>query len=274
MVLAPYIAGGHQRCNAGKDLGAILGKGGVDYMIIPVGDKRYENAARTTVTTKGQGAGAGLICTYSLAITAFDSPVRHGHNQLSLPDVSFNGTDEYGSIPDTDFLSFGDGVTDEAFSGGIWVNVETGSDRSLLGKYGGNPDREYWFNMDNPRPQLNLADASGPFVITRRADNPAPTGALMYLGFTYNGVGGANAADGITLYVNGGETPSTATNNASYVAMENGPKTFGLGSWQGSAGNLFRDRMGGGDFGPYLTHRGLSTIDHSQIYRIGRAAHQ
>ena len=66
--------GSHRRIQAYRDIGAIFGSGGDAYAHIPIGDQRNENAGRTTVTTEGQGAGAGLVFTYSEAVDAWDVP--------------------------------------------------------------------------------------------------------------------------------------------------------------------------------------------------------
>ncbi|KKL14008.1 hypothetical protein LCGC14_2520030, partial [marine sediment metagenome] len=77
-----------------KEIGDILGAGGVAYAIVPIGDATKENAARTTVTTVGAGAGNGLVFTYSEARTSFDAATEYRRNRGRLPRQIFNGSDE------------------------------------------------------------------------------------------------------------------------------------------------------------------------------------
>ena len=56
-----------------------------------------------------------------------------------------------------------------------------------------------------------------------------------FIVLTYAGTGGDSAASGMNLYVNRGLASSTSTNNASYVAMEDGASTVSIGGRNGHA---------------------------------------
>ncbi len=62
-----------------------------------------------------------------------------------------------------------------------------------------------------------------------------------YVAATYDGSGGANAADGLTLYVDGLPVPSKPEKTSKYVAMENSKQPVLIGI-QGSNG--FKGQIG------------------------------
>lgn len=170
-------------------------------------------AGDTTTTTT-----LGRVWTWDATIAARITP--QGNGVL----VTFNGTTNEADTPDTADLSFGNGTTDSPMSIVALCNVtDTAVTRSIFCK--GNPSSpsgEYGFQIiSNDALQLRLVDQSAS-VTANRASNAAITmGSLALFGGTYSGVGGATAANGITLYQNGAVIASTAVNNASYVAMEN-----------------------------------------------------
>ena len=69
----------------------------------------------------------------------------------------------------------------------------------------------------------------------------------------------------------GGIAPATATNNPSYVAMENRGSTVGLGSL-GGGGGQFGGKMAGGPLGPLFTKKQLSPDGVSALHEMGRQA--
>lgn len=164
---------------------------------------------------QGDGGPAG---TYSATAQGRLSTLGKG---LAL---SFNGTDQYLTVADSDRLSFGNGTTDQAFSLVALVNVtNTAAARVLIAKYSFATAHEWFLTVEgSDLMTLYLLDqsvsAGDPF---RRSDAAVTQGSWGLLGATYDGAGGATAANGITLYQNGAVVASTATNNASYVAMEN-----------------------------------------------------
>ena len=77
--------------------------------------------------------------------------------------------------------------------------------------------------------------------------------------------------DTVTLYVDGVAVASTATNNVSYVAMENLTSVVGLGK-RGEAANFWDGKMAGGPLGPFFTQSALSATDVADLYDLGKAA--
>ena len=249
----------------------ILGSTGT---IIPIGDTNHENSGRTTVTTVGEEAS---IFTYSEAISAFDKP-PYPKGPARIPIVPFNGTDEEADTPDSTYWSRGDGTNDSAFSLGIWANmVDTSGSRDLLGKWDATSAsalRE-WLFFINSSDELSilLYDESANVSTARSSDSAITMGSLRFFTVTYDGTGGASAGNTITLYDNGSVLASTATNNGSYVAMENLSSLPTLGTNIlniGPLGNFFGDEMVGGPLGPFFTQKELTADEILRLYQFGR----
>jgi hypothetical protein len=72
-------------------------------------------------------------------------------------------------------------------------------------------------------------------------------GGWHHLAVTYDGRGGANAAAGLTMYIDGIAVPVTRINNAAYVAMENAGAPLQIArespSWQQFNGALDEIRL-------------------------------
>lgn len=155
--------------------------------------------------------------------------------------LSFNGTSDYLSAPDATDLSFGNGASDNAFSIICAANVtDTAATRAFLRKSG-----EFnlsIINTDFLRTQL--VDLSVPAVPDRISDVVGTQARWAVQGCTYDpGIGsGATAANGITIYENGAVRASTATNAATYVAMENTANGLLIGSTDGTD-NFFSGLM-------------------------------
>jgi hypothetical protein len=89
-----------------------------------------------------------------------------------------------------------------------------------------------------------LIDESINVEIDRTLDSPLSNGWHSYA-ITYDGAGGANAADTIKIYIDGEIVASTATNNASYVAMENLSVSVLINALEGPTGEKIQ--LGQGD---------------------------
>lgn len=172
----------------------------------------------TDTTTSVESSTVGRTITWDATIAARASALGNGYGQ------SFNGTTQYGSMPDADDMSFGDGSTDQAFSCLALANVtDTAAGRDILLKWsGGATLREWAFILTaSDTLRLDLFDESTDGAPNRASDAAITQGSWCLFGATYDGRGGATAADGITLYANGAVIASTATNSGTYTAMEN-----------------------------------------------------
>lgn len=170
---------------------------------------------------------------------------------------TFNGSDQLGLVPDAASLSFGDGLVDGPLSVVALANfTNTAATRVIVAKNG-----EY--RLDASTADLlavRLRDLSVGVQPLRASDAAITQGALHLFGFTYTAAtGGATAANDITLYEDGASIASTATNQATYVAMEDTSVDVeigalgGAGPMQGSLGFVL------------LTAKSLSAQDHADI---------
>ena len=245
----------------------IIGSTGV---IIPLGDTNSEAANRTTCTTRGEEQA---VFTYSEAVTSFDTiPTLLGPGQT--PIISFNGTDEEADTPDATYWSRGTGVADSVFSVGAWVNItDTATTRTIFSKWQTAANsREYVFFIGTTEViSIYMRDESAAVNATRDTDTALTTGSWRFVVVTYDGGGGATAANGLVIYDNGAVKASTATNNALYVAMENTAVTPSLGKITDPT-QYFAGSMAGGPLGPFFTQTQLSADAILRLYQLGRAA--
>ena len=255
-----------------KDIGAILGSGGTDYAIIPLGDALHESADRTTVTTVGSGAGAGLIFTYSEARTAFDTATRYLSNRLQLPFVTFNGTDEEADSPDAAFWT----RTLTAMSLGAWVNLTDATGSAILSKYrdDGAAHEEWTFQASSGDDLefilYDTSEAENP-TITTVTDTALSQDVWVFCVGTYDGT--ANAT-GLDLYVDQALAASTDVNNPGFLQMDDTAGTVKLGHRNATPGLLFDGQMAGGPLGPFFTQQKLNASQIARLFRIGKAARQ
>lgn len=261
-----------------KEIGDILGDGGADYAIVPIGDSEKENTARTTVTTVGSGAGDGLVFTYSEARNAWDAPTVFLRNRYKVPLLGFNDSDEEADTPDVAFWTNGDGANDVASSMGVNSRILlSGSTETLISKDGGSSSGQREWNLQKSnvnRLALVCQDDSAGVNCAVKVNTAQPEVNSSYL-FTYDGRGGADAADGMTAYIRGINGPKNAqnrTNNASYIAMEalTGLPTIGALDSQ-AAFSFYSGSLFGGPLGPFLTKQEL-TAAHALAYEELRIA--
>lgn len=132
-----------------------------------------------------------------------------------------SASSRYLTRADSSTFSFGNGTTDSAFSIVTLANItDTAAQRALLSKWAaGNAE---WTMVVTAADLLNLTlvDQSASVFPSRSSDAAITQGSWRVFGASYDGTGGATAANGITLYQDGAVIASTAGNNASYVAME------------------------------------------------------
>jgi len=141
--------------------------------------------------------------------------------------LDFDGTDDYVEIEHSNDLSFGDGSNDSAFSISAWVKMDDATGFRVFSKDGGvvSSKREYEFMTETSDDYLYMylrdEDPGKWAYVKTNATITSHEGSWAHLVTTYDGGGGATAADGLAIYINGSSVAVTATNNAAYVAMEN-----------------------------------------------------
>ena len=184
----------------------------------------------------------------------------------------FDGTNGTIRLTDNAAWSFGNGSTDSPFTFSLWVNLSSFTNQTLIDKYGGAGAREYSFYSDGFGVLVLIFrddSAANSLFRANNATMSAYAGRWTHIVATYSGVGGANAANGITFYANGNVLASTAVNNASYVAMENLGNPLYIGSRSGATlftrGNVDEVR---------IYNRALTSDEIKQLYRMGKVIYE
>ena len=136
------------------------------------------------------------------------------------------------TIPDSNALSFGDGSNDNPFSITAWVKIDdVVTHNSIVTKFGSVGSREWVFSFrDNKKIWFFTEDASNEARQRIESVQTTPMNQWVFLTVTYDGREGSNAANGMTLYENGVVKATTATTDASYVAMENTNQNIVIGA--------------------------------------------
>ncbi|KKL48251.1 hypothetical protein LCGC14_2327410, partial [marine sediment metagenome] len=188
----------------------ILGSTGT---ILPLGDAKHL-ATPTTFKTVG---GEQVTFTYSKDPTTWDDLQSV---QGLIPVLTFDGVDEEADTPDAAYWSRDDAAGANGFSIGIWANVtNVGVARCFMAKFdeSGAEQREgVFFINSNDTMRLFLFDESTNVDVYRNTDSAITMGSWRFFVVTYDGTGGATAANGITIYEDGAVIASSATNDGSY----------------------------------------------------------
>lgn len=183
--------------------------------------------------------------------------------------LTYNGTDQFTRIPDTDSLSFGNGTADQAFSVVVLANVtDTAANRALACKWNATGSQREWifYVLSTDLLQFQVRDESVGVSPVRVSDAAITQGSWALFGVTYSGVGGATAADGVALYANGAAIASTATNQATYVAMENGTGRLEIGSFSDGTSGF----MSGSLALVAVCQKALSATEHAALASLCR----
>ena len=250
---------------------------GATATILPFGDPYHGAATATTFTSqRATATGLNATCTWanSLTLATFGTPAPQ-HVGI-IPVAAFNGTNEYATTPDDTYWSRGDGATDSSVSIVVWVNItDTANFRRIFEKGTGAASTSEWSLGITTTDLLQFAlfDASLGVVPFRNSNAAVAAGSWVQLAAIYDVTGGsgATAANGITLYVNGAAVASTATNEATYIAMENTAQTVALGSDNGG-GSYFSGSIAGGPLGTLYVQAVLTAAQIARLYQVGRRA--
>ena len=245
--------------------------------LINFGDRNnygLETAA-TGTAKKFNASGSSAVWTPTSVLsawaTAFD--LSQESNWLGLaPILTFDGTNDGFSTPDITYFSRGDGANDSVVSIVVWVYFKaTGSNEILFSKSntGLTSDSEYQF-LKGGGELLGFVcrDASVPINVSRDTSGAITVGAWHCVAMTYAGTGGATAMNGAAIYVDGAAVTSAATNQATYVAMENGAQLNYIGSRSGSL--RFNGKMLGGPWSPLFVQAELTAEQIANLYQVER----
>lgn len=250
---------------------------GATATLIPFGDQEAGGKvnAATFLGVRHNASGLAPTWTPNEALSAWDTPfdlTNPANWQGAAPVLTFNGTDEEMDTPDATYWSRGTGADDDPVSIGFWINIaNTATQRSLLNKFAGAGAREWTLDVRTDETVVFTArDESVPISVTRATDAAIPTDSWVFLVLTYDGTAGATAMNGAAIYVNGASVASTATNDATYVAMEDLAAVVELGDTNNS--NFFAGKMLGGPFCPFFVQAALTAAQVANLYRVERHA--
>ncbi len=240
--------------------------------VLPIGDPDHGQPDATTFKTVGDEQAT---FTWSEAPNSFDTKLDltdpDGFQGI-VPVVSLNGADEEADTPDATYWSRGDGSNDSPFSVGVWANMDANGN-AFLAKYettGGL--REWGFRQTSAgKLEFDVYDESQAVSAFRLADAATSLNVWHFLVVTYDGAGGASAMDGVTFYEDGAVKASTATNNASYVAMENKTHNVEFAFYDGN-GAFFDGKLAGGPLGPFFVQKALTADEVLRLHGLGNRA--
>jgi hypothetical protein len=162
-----------------------------------------------------------------LVVLVQNAPVSNTPHYLD-----FDGVDDYLRIVDAPTLSFGNGTTDTPLTIEMWLRPDAISRQQLIGKWGESTNQEYRIFIGGGTLRVDLRDQSTnglAAVFLSSLPASALQGAWHHLAVTYDGRGGATAADGIAVYVDGVAQALVRINDPAYVAMENGTAPIEIG---------------------------------------------
>jgi hypothetical protein len=151
--------------------------------------------------------------------------------------LDFDGTNDYIDCGDSDDFSFGNGTTDSEFTFSAWINADNYPSGSIciLGKDQTNNNREYVLGVWNAKVKIFIKSQGGNNQQSIDSTTSLSANQWYHIAATYDGRGGSNAADGLTIYINGiAETPTNITKQ-SYTAMSNTTSYFAIGQYFNAA---------------------------------------
>ena len=244
-----------------QDVLDILGPTGI---VMPLVDVGIGGFTGTTFTTVGSQE---FTFNWSEPPANFDTPPS---TQGTVPVVTFNGTNEWTETTDAAYWTRDDSAGSGPFSMAFWIRPTDVTNITLLGKQD-TSNQEWYLRMGgNAKATMTLVDNSANQATSRSSSSALVADEWTFLVVTYDGSGGPTAADGISMYVNGVADNGAASNNGSYVGMEDKAGHVGLGHRIESRIELFAGQIAGGPTGPIFTQSELTASQVAQLYNMGR----
>jgi hypothetical protein len=207
-------------------------------------------------------SGQGHDGTYQGSMTTGDR-VKKGVGWA----LDFDGTDDYVDLGNGNDFSFGDGTDDEDVTWfGVIEVVDTALSQTIISKWDQHDTGESreWkiYLLSNEIFRLVQYDESLNVQCIRGTDSVLSIGWHSFV-ITSPGDSGATAMDNVKIYIDGVVVPSTAINDASYVAMENSTSPMWIGAIELTggapadfmAGNSALLGMDGSEWSAFDVHR-------------------
>lgn len=235
---------------------------GPSAVICVMGDGLH-SAANTTFKTIGVQE---LTFTWSETLSAFD--VQTPDIEL-IPIITFNGSDEEADTPDNDLWSRTVGGSDQAFSVGAWVKFDTTVTQTIMAKFAGDNNREWWLRMASPLvPHWIMYNITPSPRIARKAPGLSIDTWYFIVG-TYDG---SETSSGLKIYVDATRTDNSDDNSGAYLGMGNLTAAVTIGFLNPASGSFFDGKMAGGPLSPFFAPGELSNDGVKRLYEIGRRA--
>lgn len=249
-------------------LEARLLNAGSTAIILPFGMPTYGEPDAATFTGAGDEQP---VFTWSETPSTFDTPLDLSSPlsyQGIAPFITFNGTNEEADSPDASHWDMGNGATDEAFSVVFWAKLGANNAEEIIGKKTG-ANSAGW-SVGTRR--MTVTDLVATARVCRRDRDISPAlGTWLHLAMTYDGSGGGTAANGMLMYENGTVQASTATNSASYVALDPNGAKVDLAYSKGTAAYL-NGSLGGGPCGLMVVKAVLTADQILRDFNLTRGA--
>ena len=189
----------------------------------------------------------------------FDSP----YSNYSL---SFDGA-TYIDCTDNDMFSFGNDTTDSPFSVSFWTKLNSVSGtQPFLSKDTTSPNREWAisiFSDSSNGVRIFLKNQGGDSQQSIDSSTALTTGVWYHITTTYDGRGGSDAADGLSIYINGSLDTPTNIAKATYTAMSNTTAPVYIGKYSTSEINGKIDETA-------IFNTELTSAQVLEIYNNGR----
>jgi len=135
-------------------------------------------------------------------------------------------------------FSFGNGTTDSPFSVSFWAKLNSVSGtQPFLSKDTTNPNREWAisiFSDSSNGVRIFLKNQGGDTQQSIDSSTALTTGVWYHITTTYDGRGGSNAADGLSIYINGILDTPTNISKGTYTAMSNTTAPVYIGKYSSS----------------------------------------
>ena len=214
----------------------------------------FDDSSVATEITDSSGNGHDIALLSGLSLS-HDTPYENKNTT-----VSFNGTSDYGTVSDSDDLSFGDGATDSPFSISCWIkpgDLALNFTAGIISK-----ENEYNFYLKNRSTDPMIKDYS---VTLQLVDDPAAHHAYEYVLDTesvsegswfnivvsYNGAGlsATSTTDpipGINFYVNGvykNHSDQLGNETGAYIAMPNTTNDMIIGRYNSSSSTYIEGNL-------------------------------
>ena len=138
--------------------------------------------------------------------------------------IEFDGINDKVTISATTDLNFGDASNDSPFSISAWINMVDPTSFPILTKTHASNGMvwQFWVNSDDKLVGQCFDHLDTVYVGKSYSTAiTAQQGSWAHVVMTYSGVGGVNASDGISLYLNGSAVDDTDYKSGTYTAMHN-----------------------------------------------------